>query len=121
MTREQLILTDETLRVLCALLPYGPVTDQLTRARNGDDGGHLTAAEVRLLERCLNHAADDATRVVTDAALYRATEQFHRQLAGIDLRRCELGAQRSVSVFVWDDLRDGPGAAVHPCLAVASS
>lgn len=108
MTRGQLILTDETLRVLCTMLPYSAVADQLARARNGWDGGHLTTSDVRMLDRLLGHAVHDLARVVTGRALRQATTQFREQVLGADLARCEREARHSISVFVWDEERDGP-------------
>jgi hypothetical protein len=129
MAGDQLVLTDETLRVLYTLLPYGRPVEQLARARNSYDGGHLTATEVHLLADTLARAEHDPRRLVTSQALRRAREQFGSQLAAIDLGAFENQRGCEVSVFVWDVLRDGPlGETVHSpvsqmrvCQAVAEA
>lgn len=107
----QLILTDETLRVLLALLPFGRACVELTRARDVDDGGHLATTEVRELVRLLGRAGR-VRALVTSEALRDAVGQFRTALRRIDLDALELDGRHTVSVFVWDPERDAPRPAI---------
>lgn len=122
MTCDQLVLTDETLRVLYTLLPYGRPAVQVGLARNSYDGGHLTVREVRLLADFLSEAAADPRCLVTREALAAATAQFHDRLRDLDLDEIERGRPGEVSIFVWDESRDGPiGETVLAYAAAAAS
>jgi hypothetical protein len=86
---DQLILRDNTLRVLSLAAPNEAIGRQVALARDPMNGGHLTVTQVRAL------AAAEARRDIETA------------LARIDLDA--LAAEgRTVSLFVWEEERDGP-------------
>lgn len=103
---DQMILTDETLCVLFASLPFGRVAAELARARDDASGGHLTVAEVRQLVVRLETAASGSP-VVTPQAQRAAVEQVRQAVERVDLKALEK-AGGDVSIFVWDVQRDGP-------------
>lgn len=106
----QLILADETLRVINSVLPYSKTCDEIARARNTYSGGHLTTAEVREIDRALKAAGSDPARLVTAEALKAAVEDLQAALRRVDLDGLELAGQRTVSLFVWDPARDSPAS-----------
>lgn len=104
---DQLVLTEDTLRVTGALVPYGRVLDAVTRARNSYDGGHITVDEIEQLETVLAGAAADDHCIITPDALAEATAQLHQAASTLDLRMLRTH-RHLVSVFAWDPWRDGP-------------
>jgi hypothetical protein len=119
MTNSQLILTDATLRVAFAVLPYGRLAAELVRARDPERGAHLATAEVRELGRVLDMAAQDPQLLITSAALREATAQLRQAMIRLDLNGLELAGRRTVSVFVWDVWRDGPEPVLTCCVEIA--
>lgn len=108
MTSDHLVLTDETLRVLYTLLPFGEPATQVGLARNSFGRGHLALREVWMLADLLTKAADDPWCLVTPEALGRATAEFRSELREVGLTDDERELDGEVSVYVWDESRDGP-------------
>lgn len=103
----QLVLADETLRVLLLRLPAGPVAQEMHRARDLMNAGHLAVGQVRDLADLLA----EPSRLVTDAALAAARADLAAGLARLDVDALA-AAHRCVSVFCFDPERDGPRRAV---------
>lgn len=103
----QLILTDDTLRVIMSVLPYGKVCDELARARNPYSGGHVSTSDVRKIRLALVSAlVDRDVRLVTASALRLADADLRQASRRIDLEALELAGRTVVSVFVFDPSRD---------------
>lgn len=103
----QLVLHDQTLRVLLLLLPHGHVAQEINQARDLMNGGHLSVAQVRDLADLLARPS----RLVRDEALDAARANLAARLAVLDLDTLD-AAHRCVSVFVWDPKRDEPRRAI---------
>lgn len=106
--RGQLILTDETLRVLFAVLPDSRMCDELMRARDVNQGGHLTIDQAHGLADVLARAVDDPYVLIKRSCLREATQQLREALRLLDLTALDHDGRHTVSVFVWDAWRDGP-------------
>lgn len=103
----QLVLRDDTLGVLLLLLPAGPVAVEIGKARDPRDGGHLTVGQVREIADLLGRPS----RLAFDEALAAARGDLGRQLDQLDLDALTT-TRRRVSLFVWQDERDGPRRAI---------
>jgi hypothetical protein len=104
---DQLILTDDTLRVLVSVLPYSQICEELARARNVNKGGHISTNDVRKIRLALVSAlADPGAQLVTVSALKLADADLRQALRRVDLDALELAGQHVVSVFLFDPARD---------------
>lgn len=104
---DQLILNDDTLRVIASILPYSSICDELARARDRMSGGHISTADVRTIQNALMLAeADPGAQLVTRSALRIAGGDLRAALRRVDLDGLELAHQATVSVFVVDPARD---------------
>lgn len=103
----QLVLTDETLRVLLLLLPEGPVAHEIHQARDLMNAGHLTVAQVGEVAEALERSSDLATADAVKAA----HAEIRERLARFDLEALT-AALRRVSVFRVDPERDEPRRAI---------
>lgn len=106
--RGQLILTDETLRVLFAVLPDSPLCHELMRARDVNQGGHLTIKQAHSLTDVIARAMDDPRVLIRRSCLREADQQLRAALRRMDLAVMDHDDQDTVSVYVWDAWRDGP-------------
>jgi hypothetical protein len=100
--REQLILTDETLRVTYAVLQRGRIAREFARARDPKGGGNITLEDSRDVLRVLEIAVGDPRAVITEAALRDTVWRYRVATARLDCRA------RMIGVFVWNDVREGP-------------
>jgi hypothetical protein len=99
---DQLILRDNTLRVLSLAAPNEAIGRQVALARDPMNGGHLTVTQVRALA-----AAAHLTTPLDANAIAEARRDIETALARIDLDALA-AAGRTVSLFVWEEERDGP-------------
>jgi hypothetical protein len=104
---DQLILTDDTLRVLVSVLPYGQVCEELARARNPYKGGHISTNDVRRIRLALVAAlADPRAQLMTTSALKLADADLRQAMRRIDIDALELAGRHVISVFLFDPARD---------------
>lgn len=98
----QLVLDDETLRVIGCVLPAGGVAREIAAAREIDGIGYLRATDARAVLDALVRAQSDAWCIVAPDALAGAIEHYRLAMsrAGVVVER--------VTVHVWDVERDGP-------------
>lgn len=96
------MLRDETLRVIRLAVPDEVIGRQIGLARDPMDAGHLSATQVRQMAAVL----DAPCPLAGEGALAGARVEFGRELARLDIDALDAVGGR-VSVFVWDEERDG--------------
>lgn len=94
---------DETWRVAYLACGDEVIGREVGNARNAMGGGHLTVALICALVEVLREPCPPAD----EAALRQARAEFERELSKLDLDALEAGGRR-VSLFLWEDYRDGP-------------
>lgn len=107
---DQIVLRDITWRVACAVAPDHRIGREIARARDPCDGGHLAIPRLRELIAAFHRPCTLLDR----KALIQARDEFTLAVARVDLDALATEG-RPVSLFLWDEERDGPeGAVEHP-------
>lgn len=99
---DQLIITDELLRVLGAILPSGRIAREIAAARDARGGGELTQVDVRATLDALIAARVDPWCVITRDVVEAAIEHYRDAMSRL------VPSAATVSVHVWEPYRDGP-------------
>lgn len=91
----RLVLTEDTLRVVMALLPTAPLCGELIRARDFYPGsGSLVTAEIRQISRALSAASAAPTLSAAHVAMRAAGAELRDALRQIDVDALDaLGCQ----------------------------
>lgn len=109
---DQLILTDELLRVIGAILPSGRMAREISAARDVAGGGELMRRDLHLIEDALTAAPSDPWCLVAGDVLAGALVLWRRAVEPLSPA---YDPRELVSVHVWEQRRDGE----PPCIAAS--